>query len=145
MIKVNGQKVKQAIEAKWPKIKVRFEEEEKEQAFVLDLGDGFTTVFISLCDFFQESDKPVFVFISTGNDEIKDCTVFKKYFDLDSSKTDGENILAMLTESLQTYAHQEYREWKPIIDDLDVMNITDPLEGDYSFQRIEDVTGIPYL
>jgi len=146
MKRVNCQKVKEAIQTKWPKLTVKFEEDPTEQGFIIGLGDDYTTIYVCLNETEQKrSQKDVFLFISTGNDEIKDTTVYKNSFDLDPIKTDEENIIGMITESLETYSREDYRFYKPLLDDLERMNVPDMMEGEHVFQKIEELTGITYL
>lgn len=143
MRKLNDcQAIKEAILRRWPKFDIKIFDEKNEQTFILDFGDDYTKLFLCFGDFKQE-DGNIFVFISTGNDEIKDTTVYKKYFDFDNG-TDEENVFRVLELSLREYAHDEYVSWKPSNDDLKRYEIPDPCEGHHSYQKVERITGIPY-
>jgi len=143
MRKLNDcQAIKASIKQLWPKFDIEVFDEKNEQTFILDFGDNYTKLFLCFGDFKQE-EGDIFVFISTGNDEIKDTTVYKKYFNFESGP-DEENVFRVLELSLREYAHDEYASWKPYNDELKKWIASDPIEGHHSYQNIEKITGIPY-
>lgn len=142
MRRLNCQDIKAAILTRWPKFNVEIFDEKNDQTFILDFGNDYTRLFLSIGDFKKEAGN-IFVFISTGNDEIKDTTVYKKYFNFENG-TDEDNVFRVLEFSLRDYAHKEYVSWKPYNDEFKKWGVSDPMEGHYSYQLAERITGIPY-
>lgn len=145
-MKINTSSVKAAIEKIWPKLSVKIFDEGKDDAFfIVDLGDDYTKVFMCSDEKIKLSRKhDVYVFISTGNDEIKDTTVFKKDYDFDPALSAEENFLAILANCLNTYGKTDKDEWQPLIDDLKQYHTPDPCAGSHTFELIEDILGTKY-
>jgi hypothetical protein len=133
---MNVAKIKDEILKQWPKLEV---ETFKSESFRVGIGDDYTWFWV--CIVTSEKDR-LYTFVSTGNDEIKDSNFQGKFYNFDPNANEIQQINLILMDMFTTFIKNEKRDWEPIQEECKKWGTTDFLDGEHSFQKLSQITGI---